>query len=274
MSDLHTSIPLTVFDQTFARADKDEHNRNHNSTSSKNKTNKGLNAPSEYRLTFGEWSECMSLFRRYLSKYYGQKPLAKRLQLHIENVKSIKRSTECWMTALRYDILVREQVFVKREGKTRMKDIGTRMAQYENQAKDKSLRLGEANCRDTNPYAEGGRFESRHPETGAFMHHKPQQPYGSRSHSGPNQESQPLKRKRGRRGGHNTPQQPMGPRPTNGQQSQHTGHHPLPPNPTLYQNQLPLPAATPMANNRFPSRGSRGGWRGGRGGYHNQRNDG
>ncbi|EGG10178.1 uncharacterized protein MELLADRAFT_60669 [Melampsora larici-populina 98AG31] len=173
MSDLHTSIPLTVFDQNFARADKDEHNRNHNSTSSKNKTNKGLNAPSEYRLTFGEWSECMSLFRQYLSKYYGQKPLAKRLQLHIENVKSIKRSTECWMTALRYDILVREQVFVKRDGKTRMKDIGTRMTQYKNQAKDKSLRLGEANCRDTNPYAGGGQFESRHPETGAFMenHH-------------------------------------------------------------------------------------------------------
>lgn len=92
MSELHTSIPITVFDQTFARADKEEHNRNHNSSSSKNKTNKGLNAPSEYRLTFGEWSENMSLFRRYLALYYDQKPLAKRLRLHIENVKAIKLS--------------------------------------------------------------------------------------------------------------------------------------------------------------------------------------
>jgi len=168
MTDLHSSIPLTVFDQTFARADREEYNKNHHSSSLKNKSNKGLDAPSEYKLTFGEWAECMSLFRRYLAGYYGQKLLAKRLKLHIENVKTIKRSTECWMTALRYDILCRSQVFVKRVGKTPMKDIGILMTKYKNQAKDKSLRAGEANGGDSNPYAKGGRMEFRHPETGLY----------------------------------------------------------------------------------------------------------
>lgn len=74
------------------------------------------------------------------------------------------------MTALRYDITCRDQIFVKRKGKARMKDIGLRITQYENQAKEKSLRSGEANCGETNPYAKGGRFESRHPESGTYMY--------------------------------------------------------------------------------------------------------
>ncbi|EGF98275.1 uncharacterized protein MELLADRAFT_113681 [Melampsora larici-populina 98AG31] len=272
MSDLNTSIPLTVFDQNFARADKDEHNRNHHSSSSKNKTNKGFDAPSQYRLTFGEWSENMSLFRRYLSGYYNQKPLAKRLKLHIKNVKAIKRSTECWMTALRYDILCRAQIFVKREGKTRMKDIGSRVLQYENQAKDKSLRAGKANCGDINPYARGGRFENRNPETGLYENTTHQQSSGTGGHAGSNPESQSLKRKRGRRGGHNTTQQPTS-RQAPSQNAPRPVQHVLPPNPTLYPNQHPLPPPAPMAANRFPNRGGRGGWRGGRGGFHNPRNN-
>ncbi|EGG10691.1 uncharacterized protein MELLADRAFT_51777 [Melampsora larici-populina 98AG31] len=123
MTDLHSSIPLTVLDQTFARAYREEYSKNHHSSSSKNKSNKGLDALSEYKLTFGEWSECMSLFRRHLAGYYAQKLSAKQLKLHIENVKAIKH-----------------MIFYS--GKTPMKDIGILMTKYENQAKDKYLQAG------------------------------------------------------------------------------------------------------------------------------------
>ncbi|KAH9821016.1 hypothetical protein DFH28DRAFT_1079146 [Melampsora americana] len=270
MVDLQTSIPLTIFNQTFARADREEHNRNHHSSSSKIKSNKGLDAPSEYCLSYGKWSECMSLFRRYLAGYYGQRMLAKRLKAHIENVKAIKRSTECWMTALRYDILCRAQVFVKRGPKMKMKDIGTLMVKYENQAQDKSLRAGKANGGDTNPYAKGGRLEFRHPETGAYL--TPSQYTATTSHNTQTSSSLPLKRKRGKRGGHASTHQP----PTMTNMPQQTSRpilHILPPNPLAYQTNRPLPAAAPMAANRFPGRGSRGSWRGGRGGAHNVRHD-
>lgn len=270
MIDLQTSIPLTVFDQSFASADKEEYNSNHHSSSSKIKSNKGLDAPSKYYLSFGEWSECMSLFRRYLAGYYGQKPLAKRLKLHIENVKAIKRSTECWMTALRYDILCRSQVFVKRDSRSKMKDMGTLMTKYENQAKDKSLLLGEANKGNTNPYVKGGRLESRHPETGSYR--PSSQPTASTSRAGPSNETQHPKRKRGKHSGstiNHQAQTSLAAAPTT-----RTVQHQLPANPMFYQTQKPLPPAAPMAANRFPVRGGRGGWRGGRGGFQKPRNDG
>ncbi|EGG02277.1 uncharacterized protein MELLADRAFT_110311 [Melampsora larici-populina 98AG31] len=261
MDELNTSIPLTVFDQNFARLDK-------------SKVNKGLEAPSEYTQSFGEWSKNMSLFRRYLTGYYGQAPLAKRLRLHIDNVKSIKRSTECWLTALRYDILVQAQIFVKRGEKEKMKDIGTLAEKYLNQAKDKSLRAGEANCGDTNPYAKGGRLEFKHPETGTWR--QTTQPTASSSNNKRvvvESDTQPFKKRRGAKRNTNTTQSSVSHHTPVAPERHFATHHGLPPNPMSYQGLRPIPPTAPMAANRFPGRGGRGGhrgnWRGGRGGIHN-----
>ncbi|EGG13110.1 uncharacterized protein MELLADRAFT_101163 [Melampsora larici-populina 98AG31] len=248
MTTLHTSIPLTVFNQTFARLDNEEHNQNHStSSSSKVKSNKGLEAPSEYTLSFGEWSKCMSLFRRYLAGYYGQAPLAKRLKLHIENVKNIKRSTECWMTALHYDILCRSQTFVKRGDNGLMKDIGIHVQKYENQAKEKSLRFGEANGGDANPHAKGGRLEFKHPETGLNNSTN----LSSNKREASNIDPHQFKKRRGQRNKHGLnytiPSYISNP-------TQHQPpNHALPPNPLSYTERQPLPIAAPMAANKFPS---------------------
>ncbi|EGG00874.1 uncharacterized protein MELLADRAFT_111475 [Melampsora larici-populina 98AG31] len=186
-----------------------------------NKSNKGLDAPSEYNLTFGEWSECMSLFRRYLAGYY---------------------------------------------------DIGILMTKYENQAKDKSLRAGEANGGDTNPYAKGGRLENRHPETGAYRSNPSSHLTNVDRFTRQQNDSNPLKRKRGKRGGHATAQhqsQTTVPKPV-----PRPIHHNLPANPMIYQQLNPLPQTTNVTSNRFPNRGGRGSWRGGRGSFHNNRNEG
>ncbi|EGG06085.1 uncharacterized protein MELLADRAFT_107064 [Melampsora larici-populina 98AG31] len=184
----------------------------------------------------------------------------------------LRRSTECWMTALRYDILVCSQIFIKCDSKTLMKDIGTRVLQYENQAKDKSLRSSKANYGDVNSYARGGRWESKDPETGLYTHQAPQQSNSGGSHTGHSSESHLLKRKRSRHGGHNAPQHNM-PSQVPPQTAPQPVQHDLPLNPTLYQVQQPAPIATPMAANRFPSRGGRGGWQGGRGSFQNLRNN-
>ncbi|EGG01257.1 uncharacterized protein MELLADRAFT_111047 [Melampsora larici-populina 98AG31] len=168
MKKLESSIPLTVFDQGFARADKEEYEKQHHSSSSKTSKNKGLNAPSKFKMTYGEWTENISLFKRYLIQH-NQSEVAKRLKYHIKNVKQVKRLTECWMTALRYDILCRRHIFVERIEKEPIKDIGTFMKRYEDKAKDKSLSFGEANGGETNPYTKGGKLEFKHPETGQMF---------------------------------------------------------------------------------------------------------
>jgi hypothetical protein len=73
------------------------------------------------------------------------------------------------MTALRYNILCRRHIFVEREDKKPLKDIGTFMKKYKEKAKDKSLNFGETNGGESNPYAKGGRLEFKHPETGQFL---------------------------------------------------------------------------------------------------------
>ncbi|EGG09046.1 uncharacterized protein MELLADRAFT_104290 [Melampsora larici-populina 98AG31] len=89
MKKLESSIPLTVFDQSFALADKEEYKRQHHLSSSKTSKNKGLEAQSEFKMTYGEWTENISLFKRYLIQH-KQKEVAERLNFHIKNVKQVK----------------------------------------------------------------------------------------------------------------------------------------------------------------------------------------
>ncbi|EGF98535.1 uncharacterized protein MELLADRAFT_113472 [Melampsora larici-populina 98AG31] len=119
-------------------------------------------------MTYGEWTENISLFKQYLIMH-NQHGVAGRISYHIKNIKQVKRATECWMTALQYDILCRRHIFVEREEKEPIKDIGTFMKKYEDKAKNKSLNFGKANRGETNPYAKGGKSEFKHPETGQRM---------------------------------------------------------------------------------------------------------
>ncbi|EGG06324.1 uncharacterized protein MELLADRAFT_106841 [Melampsora larici-populina 98AG31] len=255
MKKLESSIPLTVFDQGFALSDKEEYEKQHHSSSSKTSKNEGLEAPSEFKMTYGEWTENISLFKRYLVQH-NQKKVVKRLNYHIKNVKQVKRSTECWMTALQYDILCRRHIFVERLEKEPIKDIGTFMKKYKDKAKDKSLTFGEANGGEVNPYAKGGKFEWKHPETGQPLNQN-STTEGHNSASGQRGSGKFQRRRRGPRSNktftYGFPSQGQ----INGNASTSNVNAPNFPN----NNQ-----STPFTNNNGQVRGGRGTWRGVRGG--------
>ncbi|EGG06985.1 uncharacterized protein MELLADRAFT_106258 [Melampsora larici-populina 98AG31] len=229
-------------------------------------------------MTYGEWTENISLFKRYLIQH-KQKEVAERLNFHIKNVKQVKektmtdrktdnrRATECWMTALRYDILCRQHIFIERLNKEPIKDIGTFMKKYEDKAKDKSLNFGEANGGETNPYAKGGKLEWRHPETDLALKRRGPRPnrnfsYGARP--GFNQYN------RGPNFSHNVPfhqnQLPtihMG-FPSQGQSN--SNQAPVNVGLTSIPNVATNNNTQPNNYNNYQGRGARGTWRGTRGG--------
>ncbi|EGG09210.1 uncharacterized protein MELLADRAFT_104507 [Melampsora larici-populina 98AG31] len=94
--------------------------------------------------------------------------IAKQLKGHVRHVKEIKSSTESWMVALRYDIMVREQVFGHRAKGVPVPDSSIYVEKYEKLACEKAQARGELSFGDTNPYAKGARFENRDPETGIW----------------------------------------------------------------------------------------------------------
>ncbi|EGG05442.1 uncharacterized protein MELLADRAFT_64172 [Melampsora larici-populina 98AG31] len=290
MKKLHSSIPLTVFDQSFALADSEEYDKQHHSSSSKTTKNKGLDAPSEYKMSYGEWTENISLFKRYLMMHKHPE-VAERINYHIKNVKQVKRSTECWMTALRYDILCRKSVFVEREDRHPIKDIGTFMKKYKEKAKDKSLNFGETNGGEANPYAKGGKLEFKHPETGQPIGYSAQhQPNMNSTNTQPIASSSREQAFRGRRRAQRPPrtqnynQYPY----QQGSSSTYNTFHPNQYQPFNNLQQAPLPSihmgfqSQGSANNtshtntlpmnpstsstKFSARGGRGSWRGNRGG--------
>ncbi|EGG00065.1 uncharacterized protein MELLADRAFT_93907 [Melampsora larici-populina 98AG31] len=148
IKNLSDNVPLTVLNPTFVQKDKVESRKNQSTTSSSKSTrNRGLNPPSEYAMTFGEWIDGIMLLRRYLKK---------------------TDATECWMVALRYDIMFREQLFGHRGKGVPVSDASIHIEKFERLAKEKATRNGELSFGDANPYAKGARFENRDPITGLW----------------------------------------------------------------------------------------------------------
>ncbi|EGG00068.1 uncharacterized protein MELLADRAFT_68142 [Melampsora larici-populina 98AG31] len=176
MKNLSDNVPLTVLNPTFVQKDKVESRKNQPATSSsKNTCNRGLTPPSEYAMTFGEWVDGITLLRKYLKKVYHFSILSDQLRGHVKHVKDIKTdrlnhrdATECWMVALRYDILFREQLFGHRGKGVPVPDASIYVEIIERAAKEKATRNGELSSGNENPYAKGARFEHRDPITGVW----------------------------------------------------------------------------------------------------------
>ncbi|EGG09627.1 uncharacterized protein MELLADRAFT_104050 [Melampsora larici-populina 98AG31] len=168
MLKLNKKVPLTVLNPSFVQQDQDESHKNQPSSSSKSSRNRGLNPPSEYAMSFGEWIDGISLLRKYLKETYKFAILAKQLKTHIKHVKNIKESTECWMVALRYDIMFQSQLATHRAKGVPMPDASLYVENYEKRAKERASKTGELSFGNTNPYAKGGRYENRNPITGSW----------------------------------------------------------------------------------------------------------
>ncbi|EGF96999.1 uncharacterized protein MELLADRAFT_70287 [Melampsora larici-populina 98AG31] len=169
MKKLNELVPLTVLNPTFVQKDQIESQKNQMSSSStKSKRNRGLTPPSEYAMSFGEWLDGITYLRKYLKSTYEFKIISDQLRKHVKHVKEIKSSNECWMVALRYDLLVRSHLFCYRAKGVPMPDAGIYVEKFERLAREKSTRMGEFSFGDTNPYAKGARFEHRDPITGVW----------------------------------------------------------------------------------------------------------
>ncbi|KAH9814930.1 hypothetical protein DFH28DRAFT_893669, partial [Melampsora americana] len=121
-------VPVSIFNRAWLEANKDCESRKSTKSKAREKKsaaddedesdeeeNKGLKHPNELRLTYGDWVTAFNLMLDYLKHWYGYKTLAKNFQKHKGIVEEIKEENDDnWMVALRYDIMIRRQIWTTR----------------------------------------------------------------------------------------------------------------------------------------------------------------
>lgn len=108
---LDINFKLTIFNDRWIELD---HMVEGNNTSSKKKDKPtGQMAKSEWWMTYADWMRAKSLMLKYLRDAYDHKPFAADLEKHFEYVESLSLR-HGWITAFRYDIMVRTDVLCNR----------------------------------------------------------------------------------------------------------------------------------------------------------------
>ncbi|EGG07120.1 uncharacterized protein MELLADRAFT_86064 [Melampsora larici-populina 98AG31] len=159
MTKLKSYVPLTVFNMDWIDRDSEKASQKKLKTVKElqegddTMTYSGLQPKDELLLSYGEWIDHMDLFIRYVEEYYHMPKCAENFRQHKTNVIDIRRSTSCWMVALRYCIKVRKLVMQHRmvEGKCVMSNAGVLHEDILRAAKDKAESLGERSHAE-NPY--------------------------------------------------------------------------------------------------------------------------
>ncbi|EGF97677.1 uncharacterized protein MELLADRAFT_84539 [Melampsora larici-populina 98AG31] len=162
MTKLQSYVPLTVFNMEWIDADSQKASNKKTKSlkelqEEESATYTGLTPKEELLLTYGDWIDAIDLFIRYVEEQYHMKTCAKMLKEHKKNVIEIRRSTGCWMIALRYCMKVRQlvmQVRIGESGKREMCRAGVLHEDILRAAKDKAESLGERSFAE-NPYAAG-----------------------------------------------------------------------------------------------------------------------
>ncbi|EGG09704.1 Hypothetical protein MELLADRAFT_95152 [Melampsora larici-populina 98AG31] len=107
--DIH--LKLTIFNDKWIELDQMV---NGNNTSSKKKDKPtGHPAKSEWWLSFADWTRAKTLMLKYLRDTYHHDPFADDLEKHFERVENFGLR-HGWVTAFRYDIMVRTDVLCNR----------------------------------------------------------------------------------------------------------------------------------------------------------------
>ncbi|EGF98882.1 uncharacterized protein MELLADRAFT_113147 [Melampsora larici-populina 98AG31] len=114
-------VPVSMFNQAWLEANrevegkKSKKKKKDDDSDSEDKTYEGLSYPSELRLSYGDWVTCFNLMLDYLRRWFNFHWLADKFKGHKKNVEEIKsKDDNNWMIALRYDILVRRQIWTIR----------------------------------------------------------------------------------------------------------------------------------------------------------------
>ncbi|KAH9807714.1 hypothetical protein DFH28DRAFT_1041408, partial [Melampsora americana] len=133
MRTLKAYVPLTIFDVNWIERDQRVIGKKKVKTlkelqeDDSSATYPGLVPNEELLMTYGFWIDAIDLFAKYLEREYERPKAAKMFLRHKENVVMIKRTTKCWMVALRYDMKVRLVTMKVRkggDGRRMMEDAG------------------------------------------------------------------------------------------------------------------------------------------------------
>ncbi|EGF97495.1 Hypothetical protein MELLADRAFT_85122 [Melampsora larici-populina 98AG31] len=159
--DIH--FKLTIFNDKWIEMD---HMVDGNNTSSKKKDRPtGQPAKSEWWMSFADWTRARTLMLKYLREVYKHGPFAKDLEKHFEYVEKLSLR-HSWITAFRYDIMVRTDVLCNRiNGAPGDPSVARENFLDEAKARTELLQDGRS-CSLDNPYARGGPKEKFSPITG------------------------------------------------------------------------------------------------------------
>jgi hypothetical protein len=172
IQELKGPIPLTIFNKAW----QDEaiaYHAEKRTKSDDNSTDKGtrytgLPYPSEWRMTFNEWTLNHREFQITMRDVYKYETLSTWLLMHKANADRIQKKSG-FMTALRYDIRIRANAFAHRvvkDGKITFSDISILREDTLDTAYGEARRFNELEFTD-NPYAIGGPRASWDPHSGS-----------------------------------------------------------------------------------------------------------
>ncbi|KAH9808546.1 hypothetical protein DFH28DRAFT_1195392 [Melampsora americana] len=170
IQELRYPIPLTIFDKEWqSRAMTCHIKKRPRSYENDPKTDSpynGLPYADEWLLDYGEWCIYYDTFISVLATKFTK--FTEWVKAHKLNVAKVLAS-KGWMTALKYDMRVRENALVNRvkiNGKVAPPDISQYDHMLVEECFDESRMRGELNFRK-NPYVEGGEREGWDPATGS-----------------------------------------------------------------------------------------------------------
>ncbi|KAH9807167.1 hypothetical protein DFH28DRAFT_1074763 [Melampsora americana] len=169
IQELRYPIPLTIFDKEWQTRAMTCHikkrPRSYDSDAKSDSPYNGLPYADEWLLDYGEWCVYYDTFISVLSTKFTK--FTEWVRSHKENVAKVLAS-KGWMTALKYDMRVRENALVNRieiNGKVAPPDISKYDQMLVEECFDESRMRGELNFKK-NPYVEGGEREGWDPATG------------------------------------------------------------------------------------------------------------
>ncbi|KAH9807116.1 hypothetical protein DFH28DRAFT_917105 [Melampsora americana] len=169
IQELRYPIPLTIFDKDWQTRAMSCHikkrPRSYDNDTKSDSPYNGLPYADEWLLDYGEWCAYYDTFISVLSTKFTK--FTEWVRAHKENVAKVLASRG-WMTALKYDMRVRENALVNRveiNGKVAPPDISKYDQMLVEECFDESRMRGELNFKK-NPYVEGGEREGWDPATG------------------------------------------------------------------------------------------------------------
>ncbi|OAV85682.1 hypothetical protein PTTG_10583, partial [Puccinia triticina 1-1 BBBD Race 1] len=161
-------IPLTIFDKNWQQDAIHYYTNRRSRGDEKDGNYIGYEYPNEWTQTFSKWTTNHRNFYITFRDMYGYTEFAKWILVHKENVDKIV-GEEGFMTAFRYDMIVRQNAFsyqVKTDsGEISAVDISMYRDDVKREAWRITLSLGE-NDKTDNPYAIGAKKFGFDPNTG------------------------------------------------------------------------------------------------------------